>query len=271
MLANLAGVYSSLDRLQESGQLYRKSLEIFEQINDMRSISIVMNLLGRMLQKTGDLSEAEILFIKALETNQKIGDSVGVQSILQSLGELADAQQDSTKAETLYNKALEISLTIDDQRGECELSVKLGKLARKTNDAQKAIAYYARYLELAQKMNLSLLLDVVQEYDQLKAGQSNPFYLVTPVYDKVLFYGRDRELDELSRLVQRQQNVMLIGERRMGKTSLLYQLHQRFEVPFVSVLVDLQAFPGQTEGLLNGIIRKIFLSFLSRKRDKKGF
>jgi tetratricopeptide (TPR) repeat protein len=264
MFANLAGVYSVLDRLQESEQLYRESLIIFEQIGDLRSTSIVMNQLGRMLKKTGDLADAERLFRKALEINERIDNSRGVEDILQSLGDLAEGQQDFVEAERLYSLALEISLKIADQRGECELSVKLGKLARNTGNTKKTIEYYSRYLELARKMNLSLLADVLQEYDQLKAGQSNLFNFAMPVRDEVLFYGRNRELGEIYRLIQREQNIMLVGERRMGKTSLLLQLHQRFEIPFISVLVDLQAFPIQTEGLLNGIFRKITKTLLKQ-------
>ncbi len=50
---------------------------------------------------------------------------------------------------------------------------------------------------------------------------------------------------------------MLIGERRMGKTSLLMRLHRQLELPFIPIYVDLVALPSQTEGLLNGILRNV--------------
>jgi len=260
-LYNLANVYSVQGRFQESNELHRKSLDIFERIGDLRSISIVMHQLGVISQKAGDYGSAERLYKESLEINERIGDVRGEQNVLESLGDLAEAQQNLAEAERLYTAALEKSLKLGDQRSECEISVRLGKLARRSGDTQKAIEYYGRYLELARKMNLSLLADAVQEYDQLRAKRYNPFIVGMPVRDEV-FYGRNKELDELYRRIQRQENVMLIGERRMGKTSLLFRLNQRLELPFVSVFVDLQSFPGQAEGLLNGVIRQIVEALL---------
>jgi len=262
-LYNLANVYSVQGRLQESNELYRRSLELFEKIGDLRSRSRVLRQLGVISQKAGDYEYAARFYRESLEINEQIGDVRGAQGVLESLGDLAEAMQHFAEAERLYAKALEISLRLGDQRGECELSVRLGKLAKRSGDTQKAVEYYGRYLELARKMNLSLLADVVQEYDQLKAQRFNPFVAGMPVRDEV-FYGRNKELEELYRRIQRQENVMLIGERRMGKTSLLLHLNQRLELPFIPVLVDLQAFPGQAESLLNGVIQEIAEALLGQ-------
>ncbi|MFX1554489.1 MAG: TIR domain-containing protein [Promethearchaeota archaeon] len=45
--------------------------------------------------------------------------------------------------------------------------------------------------------------------------------------DEALFYGRERELRELTQLVASRQSVSLLGERRVGKSSLLHQLMGR--------------------------------------------
>ena len=253
---NLASVYAAKGRFSDSDVHYMKALAIFEKIGDLKATSMVMHQLGMMAQKVGDFKKAESLYRRALEINEKIGYVQSVQKVLESLGDLAEVQQNFTEAERLYKTALESSLRLDDRMSECELSVRLGRLAKRTGDAPKAIEYYTRYLELARNMKLDLLADVVQDYDQLRAKRYNPFIVGMPIYDQV-FYGRRRELDDLYRRIQRQENVMLIGERRMGKTSLLLRLNQRFELPFVSVFVDLQSLPGQAEGLLNGVIRQI--------------
>lgn len=254
-LYNLANVYSVQGLSQEALELYKKSLGIFEKIGDLRAIGTVVRQLGVISQNNEDFEQAENFYRKALETSEKMNDVRNAQSILESLGSLAEAQQNFTEAERLYKESLEISLKIGDKRGECELSVKLGKLARRNGNTQKTIEYYRRYVELAQKMKLSLLADVVQEYDQLRTERYNPFITAGPVRDEA-FYGRTRELHDLYRHIQRQENVMLVGERRMGKSSLLFQLKQRLKLPFVAVLIDLQAFPGQAESLLNGVIQQ---------------
>lgn len=260
-LYNLASVYSMQGKIQESNELYRKSLRIFEKIGDLQSISIVMQQLGEISQKAGDYRQAESLYLKSLETCEKIGDVRGIQNVLESLGDLEEAQQNFEEAKRLYISALDKSLQLGDQRSECELYARMGRLARKTGDTQKAIEFYGRYLELARKMNLSLLADVVKEYDQLRAKRFNPFSFALPVRDGV-FFGRQTELDELYRHIQRQEHVMLIGERRMGKTSLLFQLNLRIELPYIWVMVDLQAYPGQAEDMLNGVIHEIVKALL---------
>lgn len=255
-LYNLANVYSEQGRFQESNELYGQSLGIFERIGDLQSKCKVMHQLGIMSQTAKDYGQADTLYRKARETYEKIGDMRGVQDVLESLGDLSEVMQNYPEAEKHYTQALEISLKLADQRGECELSVRLGNLARMTGDTKKVLEFYGRYLELAQKMNLPLLANVVQEYKQLMAQRVNPFIVSIPVLEEA-FYGRNRELDELYRCIQRQENVILMGERRMGKTSLLLHLNKRLELPFVSVFINLQSFYGQAEGLLYGVLRQI--------------
>jgi tetratricopeptide (TPR) repeat protein len=263
-LYNLANVYAAQSKFSNSDGLYKKALDIFEKIGDLRSIGRVMHQLGMLSQKAGDFGQAESLYRAALETNEKIGDVIGVLNALESLGDLAEAQQNFAEAERLYMSSLENSLKIGDRRNECDLSIKLGKLAKRAGDKKKAIEYYARYMKLAREMNLSLLSDVVQEYDQLRAKELNPYIVGRPIYDE-FFYGRNKELNELYNHIQKQQNVMLVAERRMGKTSLLMRLNQRLELPFISVFVDLQGFPGQAEVLLSGVIRGVVKALLKRE------
>lgn len=53
---------------------------------------------------------------------------------------------------------------------------------------------------------------------------TNPFYHRTPVRDPAYFFGRRREREQLRNLVRNGQSVALIGPRRIGKSSLLWQL-----------------------------------------------
>ncbi len=68
----------------------------------------------------------------------------------------------------------------------------------------------------------------------------------TPIRDEEMFYGRTEDLALLrDKLKSPKANrvVVLAGQRRMGKTSLIYQLaHQLKEGPDTPVLIDLQSF-----------------------------
>src|SRR5919202_3071686 len=53
--------------------------------------------------------------------------------------------------------------------------------------------------------------------------------LLASALDSGLFVGRERELEALERSVRARLNVLLIGDRGVGKTSLLHQLEQRLD------------------------------------------
>jgi hypothetical protein len=87
------------------------------------------------------------------------------------------------------------------------------------------------------------------EQDALHAdatGAANP-YSRMPVHDPTMFFGRTRELQEVSQAVDH--NVpwfVLRGQKRVGKTSFLLHLRNHAWEPHVAVcaFVDLQAVPS---------------------------
>lgn len=76
----------------------------------------------------------------------------------------------------------------------------------------------------------------------------NPYVVGRPLGPEDPFYGRDELFERLRTSFQgaEQDNiVVLIGLRRMGKTSVLRRLHEHLPEAYVPILVDLQALgPG---------------------------
>ncbi|MCO6449956.1 MAG: AAA family ATPase [Caldilineales bacterium] len=76
----------------------------------------------------------------------------------------------------------------------------------------------------------------------------NPYVAGSPIREDAMFFGRDELLDDIvSGLYQN--SIMIHGERRIGKTSLLYQVKERLEKSrsndfrFVPIYVDLEGTP----------------------------
>jgi hypothetical protein len=67
----------------------------------------------------------------------------------------------------------------------------------------------------------------------------NPYVFGEPIKDEHLFFGRVAELSKIHRGVTKRnkQNFLIVGARRAGKTSLLFQLNTRLQYPFVSLLL----------------------------------
>ena len=80
--------------------------------------------------------------------------------------------------------------------------------------------------------------------------QFNPYICGEPVRQAEMFFARDELLNKIFSALH-QNSIMVHGERRMGKTSLLYQLAQRLrqaddpEWVFVPVLIDLEGTPQE--------------------------
>jgi ligand-binding sensor domain-containing protein/Cdc6-like AAA superfamily ATPase len=76
----------------------------------------------------------------------------------------------------------------------------------------------------------------------------NPYICGPPVYDEGMFFGRENMVREVLQIVHNN-NVIIYGERRIGKTTLLYQLGQRLkkledpDYAFFPAFVNLQGIP----------------------------
>src|SRR5881409_2792815 len=73
----------------------------------------------------------------------------------------------------------------------------------------------------------------------------NPFIVGNPVRDREMFFGREAEFDDVRRLCQgasRGGLLVFCGERRSGKTSILFQFTDgRLGPDFIPVLIDMQS------------------------------
>ncbi len=91
----------------------------------------------------------------------------------------------------------------------------------------------------------------------------NPYTSGTPIRDKDMFYGREEDLETLReklKSVTANKVVVLSGQRRMGKTSLVYRLASELaEESYAPVLIDLQALAiiSNAAQLLEGFASRI--------------
>jgi len=90
----------------------------------------------------------------------------------------------------------------------------------------------------------------------------NPYNPGPPLQDEELFFGRDDLIAQIARDFSgppEQQNkfVMLYGQRRTGKSSLLFALRRRLKDPLVPVLYDLEGHTTDLVSLIYGLAASI--------------
>lgn len=90
----------------------------------------------------------------------------------------------------------------------------------------------------------------------ISSQTENPYVFGEPIKDEHLFFGRVKELSEIHRGVTKsnKQNFLLTGPRRVGKTSLLYQLKDRLHFPFISVLLTPEKMGYEHHQMFRSII-----------------
>ena len=91
------------------------------------------------------------------------------------------------------------------------------------------------------------------------AIKDNPYVAGDPVRDEPAFFGRSEELEEIIQAVTKpaKQDILIIGERRMGKTSLIYQVQNRLGPPYIPVYVALNQAGITTIDFLETIRHKV--------------
>ncbi len=94
---------------------------------------------------------------------------------------------------------------------------------------------------------------------RLRGGIPNPYTPGTPIVDARMFYGRQRELKNLrSHLLpaRKSTSVLLLGRRRIGKTSLAHSIRRDRAIldEYVPVFVDVQGHKAADDA---AILRKI--------------
>lgn len=114
-------------------------------------------------------------------------------------------------------------------------------------------------------------LELVEQQREFKRID-NPYYPGTPVQKQSMFYGREEELAFMQeKFVYSLANtvVVLYGQRRSGKSSLLYQLLQSSILdPHVPIRIDMQheTLNFSTSRFLHALANYIF-----REMKKRGF
>ena len=77
---------------------------------------------------------------------------------------------------------------------------------------------------------------------------SNPYIVGNPIKTSEMFFGREDDFDFIKRKLESGQKsyvIVLCGERRSGKTSILFQiLSGRLGTSFIPILIDMQAMAG---------------------------
>lgn len=150
-LSNLGELYLSLNELQRADDYLQASLMIWDQLKSGSSSrkNRVLNLLGQVNAKRGDIKSAVKYFHLALEGIHRQGNALAEAGTLNELGQVYRALGRHEESFETYAKALEIAENLGDRRSAAEAMLGLGEVAiARSEPRERALEYFQRSLGL---------------------------------------------------------------------------------------------------------------------------
>jgi hypothetical protein len=96
----------------------------------------------------------------------------------------------------------------------------------------------------------------LRELEEPFVTRGDPYLESKPIHDPTWFFGRDRLMHRLPAVLAQGQHVGVFGLRKVGKTSLIQQIRQRF-VTTPTVFIDCQAFEARADLLTQEILGQL--------------
>ena len=87
-------------------------------------------------------------------------------------------------------------------------------------------------------------------------GNANLYESGMPITDFLTFFGRASLIEDMLQIINRGENIGIFGLRKIGKTSLMWQLKERINHHGVA-LVDLQGVPDVVSFLYPKIVQEL--------------
>ncbi len=134
-------------------QALKRSLALFEQLDERAAQANVLNTLGVSALFQEDTASAEIFYRRSLELYRGLEDSAAVARQLYNLGLMANLQQRLTEAEHYYLESLQLCEQEHNLTGLGDVYYGLGNLYIEKHEFAAARSYLTKTIELQQQNN----------------------------------------------------------------------------------------------------------------------
>ncbi|MHC5910008.1 MAG: tetratricopeptide repeat protein [Nostoc sp.] len=151
-LHQLADIYANKGESDQAIALYHQSLEISERIGDVQGVAATFHQLAVIYANKGESDQAIALYNLSLEISERIGDVETKGATLHCLGSIYTSKGEIDEAITLYNLSLEISERIGDVQGKAATLHCLGNIYANKGEVDQAIALYHQSLEITERI-----------------------------------------------------------------------------------------------------------------------
>ncbi len=230
---------------------------------------------------TGDINVIEnietLQTVATLDSNNDVSDALEIK-IIKGSGMLVGEQSELVLEVTnTYDKPIEhLEIEIIQDSAEYQVNSENRAFLTSLNARESREASFYLQMNFAKQIAVNYKINGKLKKPPLyiNAVQDNPYIYGSPVEGEKAFFGRQKELEQIIQAVTKptKQDILIVGERRTGKTSLLNQLQNRLDIPLIPIYVVLNTSEeSTTESLLKLILQETLYNLIKRNilRDKK--
>ncbi|MBN3943374.1 tetratricopeptide repeat protein [Nostoc sp. NMS9] len=148
ILNNIASVIADQWDIPRVIALWEQSLEIFEQIGDVKGKATILNNIALVIVQQGDIPRAMALWEQSLEISEQIGDVKGKATTLNNMAQVFAQQGGIPRAITLWEQSLEIFEQIGDVKSKATTLNNMALVIAQQGDIPRGIALWEQSLEI---------------------------------------------------------------------------------------------------------------------------
>jgi tetratricopeptide (TPR) repeat protein len=151
-LNNMAELIDQQGDIAKAIALWEKSLQMFEQIGDVKNKALILNNMAVIVVQQGDILKAIALWEQSLEIKEQIGDVKGKAATLNNMAYVIAEQGDIDRAISLWEQNLQICEQIGNVKGKATTLNNMAYVIARQGDIPKAIALWEQCLEISEQI-----------------------------------------------------------------------------------------------------------------------
>ena len=149
----LADTYEKYDDYNKAMEIYKKTLNQSEKLDDKRNIAILIRKMGVIyFRRNHDYKKALDYFNRSLEISMLIDDKSLISLALNNIGATYGKQNNDDKEIEYYTRALQVAEEIGDKDNIAFVSNNIGNLYYHIGEIEKAEDYYTRSRKITEEL-----------------------------------------------------------------------------------------------------------------------
>ena len=158
----LGHLLQRVGELEDAEAAYQRVLALGEKRNDQSLVAIAYGNLGIVYGIRGELEQAEAMYLKSLALDEALGRKEGMASDYTNLGTVYQIRGELEQAEAMYHKSLALDEALGHKEGMAIAYGNLGNLYGIRGELEQAETMYQKSLALFQEIGAERQIKHVQ-------------------------------------------------------------------------------------------------------------